>query len=622
MWPAIRAGRTYRHVTNTAKWTLAASLLTSFLIEPDPMFPLSSHESDLPDYVNARAAFADRSTPSLLRSLLVYKYATFPTLVSMTPSLLDLARTLRVDWMVYPIVKWTAFAQFCGGETCEEARQTLEELHKRGISGILDLSIEADIGHAGRSFEQDKEAVLAGMVEYWEQHRGKLNARADHVAEMIADGIRAARQVEGSFVAVKATAIVADPEVLEKWSAALGKAHADFVGLVGEESEVVFDTDVLLARETGRTVTLEQFKALARPYLSEQGQGVEKRLDKLFMELDRTGRNQLDWIDYVAMFQPDVLRRYDIHLLPSELQPVHKSDLLVTGDDVYRHLHPSTQQEILKGLERLKFLGSVASCVSCRSGDKDEYPVRIMIDAEQSYLQPAIAYMTQVLSTDFNASQEPVIYGTYQLYKRTALTELVDDVEDARRDKRIWAGKLVRGAYVVQERKRAEERKTLSAVWDSKHETDLAYDAGADLVIQEAFKESSSGTRAMLATHNHASTSRAIRWLKSLTDDGDPNSLGVKSKILFGQLHGMGEIMSTELLRQGYSVAKYIPYGQVSEVIPYLVRRAEENGAVLGEFGQNKEIVGSGGGEDRRGMMRVLRERFGWKSWVGLRSTS
>ncbi|CAM9383598.1 unnamed protein product [Choristocarpus tenellus] len=146
----------------------------------------------------------------------------------------------------------------------------------------------------------------------------------------------------------------------------------------------------------------------------------------------------------------------------------------------------------------------------------------------------------------------------------------------------IWAGKLVRGAYMHSERLRAMEGGYESPIFEKIEETHANYNAAIDMVLQHIAE----GQRAdvMIATHNQASIEHAIYRMRDL---GVSTSAGVS----FGQLLGMADNITFPLGANGFKAYKCVPYGRVSETLPYLIRRAQENSGVLAGAGHERRLL-------------------------------
>ena len=216
--------------------------------------------------------------------------------------------------------------------------------------------------------------------------------------------------------------------------------------------------------------------------------------------------------------------------------------------------------------------------------------VRILIDAELSRLQPAVDELALALGRAYNrpggdASGPPVVYNTYQLYRRDALARLREDAARADREGFAFGAKLVRGAYRMQE--------PAGVVFDTIDGTHGSYDAGVEFLVERAVQGSGA---VFVATHNQVSVTRALERLAA-EGVGSEES---RDRVSFGQLRGMGNLLSLTLARSGHNVHKYVPYGPIDEVMPYLMRRVEEN----------QELLGSLSGE-RHLLARELVNRFG-----------
>ncbi|KAJ6474464.1 FAD-linked oxidoreductase [Mycena vitilis] len=241
--------------------------------------------------------------------------------------------------------------------------------------------------------------------------------------------------------------------------------------------------------------------------------------------------------------------------------------------------------------------------------------VRIIVDAEYSWYQPAIDALTLALMRRFNTigtGTQPLVYATFQAYLRRTPAHLVHALQDAQRHKYALGVKLVRGAYHTHETAAhpataaagPETGKTLSIspealppVWVEKADTDAAYDACAalllDAIAADAKRGRPQGVGLLFGTHNWASCRKIMsglveRGLAEMTPAGTLRvSERVGERVTFGQLYGMCADLTEYLVAQTESAApmviKYVPYGALSEVMPYLGRRAIENKSVLGD---------------------------------------
>jgi proline dehydrogenase len=194
-------------------------------------------------------------------------------------------------------------------------------------------------------------------------------------------------------------------------------------------------------------------------------------------------------------------------------------------------------------------------------------------------LQPAIDEMVERMMAEFNR-EEAMVYNTFQLYRTDRLDYLRRSLEVAERNGYFLGAKLVRGAYMEKERERAKRKGHPSPIHRTKTDTDAAYDAAQAFCVAHADR-----IRVVSGTHNESSS----RLLTELMRDA---GLAVDDRrIFFSQLYGMSDNISFNLAHAGHNVVKYVPYGPVRLVMPYLMRRAEENTSVTGQVGRELSLI-------------------------------
>ena len=203
--------------------------------------------------------------------------------------------------------------------------------------------------------------------------------------------------------------------------------------------------------------------------------------------------------------------------------------------------------------------------------------VPVMVDAEDSWIQKAIDDLTLEMMERYN-KERVIVLNTYQMYKKSSLNYLVENIQYARENGFKIGAKLVRGAYMEKERKRAEEKGYPSPIQDTKEDTDRDYNEAVKLCIKNL-----DNMMVIVATHNEESSKLAADLIHETVYKNDHPTLW------FSQLLGMCDHISFTLSAKGYNVAKYVPYGPVKAVTPYLIRRAEENSSVAGQA--KKEIA-------------------------------
>ncbi len=205
--------------------------------------------------------------------------------------------------------------------------------------------------------------------------------------------------------------------------------------------------------------------------------------------------------------------------------------------------------------------------------------VPIFIDAEESWTQQAVDGLVNEMMTLYNR-EKPIVYNTFQMYRRDRLEYLIECFVRAQRGNYLLGAKLVRGAYMEKERERAQSMNYLSPIHKSKEMTDSYYDSGLRFCLRHLDR-----IAFCAATHNETSSMVVVQEMKENNIPAD------HPHIYFSQLLGMSDHISYNLAATGYHVSKYVPYGPVREVLPYLIRRAQENTAVKGQTGRELSLI-------------------------------
>lgn len=232
-------------------------------------------------------------------------------------------------------------------------------------------------------------------------------------------------------------------------------------------------------------------------------------------------------------------------------------------------LNDAEQQEWQNAVSRVR-----AICAKAHSAG-----VPIMIDAEESWIQKTIDGLAMEMMERFNR-EKAIVYNTYQLYRHDKLQSLKEDHYFAAKNGFILGAKLVRGAYMEKERKRAGEKGYPSPIQPDKTATDNDYNAAVAYCM-----ENLGGIAFVAGTHNEQSCRILAELLdKESIDHRHPH-------VYFSQLLGMSDNLSFNLADANYNVAKYVPYGPIKAVLPYLFRRAEENTAIAGQMGRELKLI-------------------------------
>jgi proline dehydrogenase len=213
----------------------------------------------------------------------------------------------------------------------------------------------------------------------------------------------------------------------------------------------------------------------------------------------------------------------------------------------------------------------------CQAAYDADTPV--LIDAEESWLQHTIDAFAWDMMMRFN-KDKAIVYNTIQLYRHDRLAFLHTEILRAQEHRIHYGVKLVRGAYMEKERRVAEEKGLPSPIHADKEAVDRDYDKAVVLCLDNL------ATVALLAgTHNQLSCEKlADLMIERGIDRKDP-------RVYFSQLYGMSDQISFNLSHAGFNVAKYVPYGPVKKVLPYLLRRAKENTSVSGQTGRELSLI-------------------------------
>ncbi len=252
--------------------------------------------------------------------------------------------------------------------------------------------------------------------------------------------------------------------------------------------------------------------------------------------------------------------------------------LKVTGFCRFQLLEKMNSGEVLsleEEKEYERFLKRVDNICHCAA----QHHKMILIDAEESWIQIPVDAVTDLMMAKYN-KEKVVVFNTFQLYRHDRLSFLKESYQKAVQNGYLLGAKLVRGAYMEKERARALELNYLSPIQPNKDHTDRDYDLALEFCI-----ENLNGLALFIGTHNERSCLLATKlMLQKNMDKNHP-------RIHFSQLYGMSDNISFNLAKEGFLVSKYLPYGPVGDVIPYLMRRAQENTSVAGQTSRELSLL-------------------------------
>jgi len=213
----------------------------------------------------------------------------------------------------------------------------------------------------------------------------------------------------------------------------------------------------------------------------------------------------------------------------------------------------------------------------CKRGKA--HAVSVLIDAEESWMQNASDALVTNMMQKYN-TEKPIVFNTLQMYRTDRLAFLKNEHKLAKEKGYFLGFKLVRGAYLEKENERAKEKGYPSPMCKNKAETDANYNAAVSYMLEHLDAMS-------LFSGSHNETSSYL-MMQKMAEKGIKNN---DDRVWFGQLYGMSDHISFNLAANGYNVAKYIPFGPVRDVMPYLIRRAEENTSVAGQTGRELALL-------------------------------
>jgi len=241
-------------------------------------------------------------------------------------------------------------------------------------------------------------------------------------------------------------------------------------------------------------------------------------------------------------------------------------------------LNKVTEEKELSSFEKGLYIRIVDRFdIICKTAFENQ--IKILVDAEESWLQDAIDDIVLKMMIKYN-TDNTIVYNTSQMYRHDRLKYLKELKKKSIENNFQIGIKLVRGAYIEKENRRAKKYNYKSPICESKHATDTNFNEGANFILSNLDNFS-----LFCGSHNEKSIYNILDIMReSKMENNNP-------KIWFGQLYGMSDNISFNLAEEGYNVIKYLPFGPIKEVIPYLIRRAEENTSVKGQTSRELELI-------------------------------
>lgn len=482
---------------------------------------------------NRDRPYFDRSVPDLLQSLFVFELCHLKILVRHGEKILYHARSILGRRITDFLIRNTFFKQFCGGENHIEVSGKVTALNNVGVGVILDYAVEDDntsIDHHGDPEQYDKR--LSKFLQCIELSRDSPNYR--------------------KFVAVKLTSL---------GSSSLLQCMSSFAN----DAQRVF---VSLDKECKGYLTRDEFSQACQDISIPSVD-----ILKVIQALDPHDMNAIDHIDFC-----------------SAAFGISSSWASTGGDNSIIDMF-SSSNSLKLSFEELRQIKNMHQRLQILAEQAMASGVCLLIDAEQSWYQPAIDIITIQLQqryNRFNNANYPIVFNTYQCYLLDASERVKMHFRRSQRQEYYFGSKVVRGAYMQGENKRAEKYMYPSPIHCSIEDTHKCYNEVLDYLMQcmnsNSMEEAT--LEVMCATHNHESIEYVIGMMDKLG-----LSKSNQDKIYFAQLYGMSDDLTIPLGKMGYCVYKYLPYGEIQEVIPYMLRRAQENGDMLRKSNNEKRLI-------------------------------
>lgn len=529
-------------------------------------------------FTDHKYAFRSKKTYELMRAALCFKLFSYEKLVEHNMEIMAKMEKVFGKQLYEMMMKMTVYGHFVAGEDKDKIKPLVRRMDEVGVGSILDYAVEEDLEksdavqiemescasdieedysshpqqykfQAHEQFGDRREGVVSARTYFYKDEEG-CDKNMDHFLYCIEAAGGASRN---GFAAIKLTAL-GRPQFLLQFSEALVSSRNLFDHLAGAGKEDNKQKSVLeLGFDESRF-----FDKAGRMGLAVSRDDLVEQFTFMLEEAD----GYVDLLDWNNLLDRNK----------------NLSDAFVTKDangdtvELMKRLSQDEEAQMKRMLQRIDTLANAAK----------DLGVRLMIDAEQTYFQPAISRLTMEMMRKFN-TDKPIIFNTYQCYLKQGFNNFVIDVEQARREGFHFGAKIVRGAYADQERARAKELGYPDPIQVDYEATGRCYHRVMDVGLE--FIHSHGTVNLMIASHNIDSIKYAISRMDSLNI---PRNSG---EVFFGQLLGMCDQVTFPLGQAGYQVYKYVPFGPVNEVLPYLSRRAQENRSLLDGVKNERQML-------------------------------
>ncbi|XP_055295283.1 proline dehydrogenase 1, mitochondrial isoform X2 [Sitodiplosis mosellana] len=525
------------------------------------------------------AAFKSKTTWELIRAYFVYLMCSSEYLVENNMKIMRMVQAIIGQRLFAAIMKHTFYGHFVAGEDQYKIIPCVERLRSFGVKPILDYSVEEDL-----SQEEAEQREVDASTSSATAPSDASNLPQYTVDKTFADRRFKVKSARTYFYLNEATC---------------ERNMEIFIKCLEAVSGATFGTGITAIKLTalGRPQLLLQLSEVimqTRQYMMDMvgGHGNVMSHHKTIKDLEqyysKVGDNK-DVKNFLKNITSD--KEGILHLFPwsgivnedSQLSDTFRVPDPKTGQmrRLISQIPPNEEEMFRNMIRRVNTIVKAA----------EDLDVRIMIDAEQTYFQPAISRITLEMMRKYN-TKKAIVFNTYQCYLKEAFNEVCMDLEQSKRQNFYFGAKLVRGAYMEQERERAAALGYTDPINPNYEATTEMYHKTLTECLRRIKLLKDKGEDAkkigiMVASHNEDTVRFAIEKMKEI-------GISPEDKVIcFGQLLGMCDYITMPLGQAGYSAYKYIPYGPVHEVLPYLSRRAQENKGVLKKIQKEKRLLRS-----------------------------
>lgn len=446
----------------------------------------------------------------------------------------------------------------------------MEHLRRFGVGGILDYAAEAKDDEVPQAVPAQDEETMVGAPLSSRTYDYKGEAICDANTEIFLESVRSVKEATpDGFAAIKLSGL-GNPILLERMSTCLGEIARLFKRISNPESTTDLRTQPFYCLDRSFRLSFETFSAGWQRLFESAG---EDELRQIFEALDTDRDNFITYMEWSSS-----MKLSEINSLVRKCRhqgPLYHAALSDEEVQLY--------QNLLKRITKIMDLAQ-------------EIGVRVMVDAEWMDIQPAIDHIVIFLQRRYNRGDRPIVFNTYQTYLKGMPARVVRDLERSSREGWRFGAKVVRGAYMVSEREKAKQRGVESPVCETYEDTNANCNESIRSILLH--NSASSGipsyghavqdgpgaaapAEVLVASHNQGTIEHTLQCMAEVGTDS--------SRVFFGQLLGMADQLTFTLGANGYKAYKYVPYGPIGEVVPYLIRRTQENSAILGSPGVQEE---------------------------------